>query len=338
MREVINNIYVQDVEINSIYNSRINIIIIKGEKKSLLFDAGIYGVYMESYLNTLESMLDELNIKYKELECIISHCHPNHIGLAKYLNSKDVKIYMNNKEKDYIRDYIFFALSKGENRKELFKRIGISKLDSSIYERLDSYSKELFEELEELIDFEFDEISLDEKLSYGGYCFGLVDLKGHSRAQIGLYDAEKSVMICGEHMMRDVRGIIGSISVENDALSNYLKTMESVKHVYNGSLFISSYGREFIDAAKEADKVIFSHIDRCSIIFDLLRKENGEFNITEIVLKLYSLDIEHIKIEDFTLFMLSVYQVYAYLVYMKNKDLVIMREKEGILYWSSDNK
>ncbi len=336
MREVLPNIFIDIIEYNKVTGGPINVCIIKTNDRSLLVDAGTDPQSDPIYKEHLELMLEELHIDYTALDVIITHAHIDHIGLATMLEKKGARILAYPEEMKRAMTYLPFSMTEESERESMFRTMGvIQEEEPVIYDELWQFAKDYINFRKYSLDFHYDDVYIGDVLSYGDYNFELVPLKGHTFGQMGLYDKKKNVFFCADHIMKKVSPIVGSLYGYDVYFADYLNTMSKIKHVYEGAVFIPGHGQVFIDASKEADRIIYSYLDKASAMYDLLRRSEERMTIRSIGAAVYGRDVMHPKPEQFASCVLIWEKTYGLLRYMENQNLVTSFNDSGTVRWEA---
>lgn len=323
MDEILPGIFVENVFLGIVEIPVINIIVIKGNERSLLIDAGISPEVCPAYQKRFLQVLKNLGISYDRLDCIITHCHPDHLGMVPFLQKKGVRIYMNPEEKAHEDELVYFQAANPETRKTLFRTVGLLKeRQPKAYNLLWSYADAMFDNLADILQFSFIDLAVGSYFSCGQYRFQIVSLKGHSFGQIGLWDIEKGVLFCADHIMKGISPVVGTCHGTDSYLGSYLDSMRDVKEKYKNALFIPCHGPAFRDGAAEADRIIFSYLSKCSAMLDILKKAEKPMCIRDIGVLAYGRDAEAPKKKQFQSCVLIWAKTYARLRYMEDREFV----------------
>jgi len=339
MEELLKNIYIDQVELKVKDPPYLNICIVKGKDRSLLIDAGVGENLSPEYRDRVVTDLRELKIDWKDLDCLITHSHLDHIGLVPFLRKKGVRIFMNPDEIPYASELIYYRAARESWRKELFESVGLSERKTpEAYDILWGYAERLCGQYDGVWEFPFEEIHPGDTLDYGGYDWKVVPLKGHTFGQVGLWDEKQKVIFCADHVMKNIAPIVSCTGGYRPYLEDYLNTMKQVKHTYAGCLFIPGHGPAFRDADQEADRIIYSYLSKCSLMYDTLRKAAEPMCIRDIGVVTYGREGHLPDYEKFHSCLLIWGKTYACLEYMKGRGLVKSEPDDGAEMWSACNR
>jgi len=343
MKEILPGIYTENVRIGLPEIPSLNLTVIKGcsasggekgESRSLLIDSGLRDSASFSCSGAIEKMMHELDIPFDRLDCLITHTHQDHIGQAPFLRSRGARVFMNPEERAHEDDMIFYRASDEKGREELLHTMGLSRIEDP--ERYDGFSeavKRNFEGCASILDFDFLPLSPGDTVSYGSYVFEAIRLKGHTCGQTGLWDGKRKVIFCADHIMKGVSPFVGCCSDTSGYLTEYLHSMEDVKHRYRDSLFIPGHGEAFREPEKEADRIIYSYLNKCSLMIAVLRTAKKPMCIFDIAVRVYGRNMISPPDSLMPSCLLILAKTYACLLYMKDHGLAEESSRDGVPYW-----
>ncbi len=228
-----------------------------------LIDTGIGVSKTQKIWDNLLEKLDQPLTKI-----IVTHMHPDHIGMAGYLVDKyRVPFYMSHSEYFVARalcagsrgasewqddEYLVrcgmsedYVANASENRK---KSKGIGQVILPIplqYERLQ----------------EGDEIKIGTVSTVSTDCWQVIIGSGHSPEHVCLYNKRTQVLISGDHVLPVITPNIGVYSTEPNAnsLKMYLDTLPQFKNLPKNTLVLPSHKQPFIGLHTRVDELIAHH-------------------------------------------------------------------------------
>lgn len=227
MVEVRENIYRLDITFTGHSLSGINPYLIKGENRNLLIETALD---TDSCEEQLMAQLYQLGVDLEQTDVITSHMHVDHCGLLARLKRSGNQIFAQRDDAVYIEDYqrppsrwgwlqenIRWTGTPTEAAVPLKEHLAIKFLPGAITG--------------------LTKLDLGDKLSYGGYNLQVIDLAGHTAAQIGLWDQEQKVLFCGDHLLSQSYPNITTWNLTTDFLEKYrinlYKVLDlEVKHLY----------------------------------------------------------------------------------------------------------
>jgi glyoxylase-like metal-dependent hydrolase (beta-lactamase superfamily II) len=196
----------------------LNSYFVKGNGRFLIIDTGMN---REECLLPMRSALKELNVDLNKTDFFITHLHADHSGLVGVLASDTSKIYFNKTEaafvnfqpdEDYWKKHFVFYAANGFPEDEM----------KAVWQghpgfRYSSRRKIDFTAMEE-----------DNEIEAGNYLFRCVETPGHSPGHMCLYEADKKVLICGDHILFDITPNITHWEQLDNSLKHYLENLEKV--------------------------------------------------------------------------------------------------------------
>lgn len=336
MKEVMPGIFVENVTLGITEIPAVNIIVIKGTERSLLIDAGITPEVRPIYRETLLRVLHDLDISFDRLDCIVTHCHPDHLGMVRFLQEQGVPVYLNPEEKRHEDELIYYQVVNPVTRKKVFHTMGLLReRQPKAYELLWDYSQSVLGDLEDLLHFDYRDFPAGSVLNCGGYRLEAVSLPGHSYGQIGLWDSEKQILFCADHIMKGISPVVGTCHGTDSYLGRYLDSMRDIKGKYRNALFIPGHGPAFRNGTAEADRIIFSYLSKCSAMLDILKKAEAPMCIRDIGVLAYGRDAESPEKKQFLSCILIWAKTYACLKYMEEQEMVQEHIEDETPYWTA---
>ncbi len=211
----------------------VNCYLLRGKERDLLVDSGIN---KEECKTALIEALQELDTNMERTDFFITHLHEDHFGLAPVIASNVSTIYLNFPEAFFWRD--------PEKWKRGFihgKKLGFptEELQSFISDTPDFLKRLPLEEIKIAVESyekntppkkgRFQIIEDGETLNVGDYSFRCLMTPGHSSGHICLYEPQKNLLFCGDHILETITPAIFLWSGENgNPLSEYLSSLDRV--------------------------------------------------------------------------------------------------------------
>jgi glyoxylase-like metal-dependent hydrolase (beta-lactamase superfamily II) len=199
----------------------LNSYVIKGRERFLLIDTGLN---REECLRAMLSALKKLEVDLSRTDFFITHLHSDHSGLVDTLATDTSKVYFNKleasfpafqgfeKSEKYWEELLAFYHSNGFPEGEIKKvREGHPGYRYSIKRQINLVTTE-----------EGDEIEV------GDYLFRCIETPGHSPGHTCLYEANKKVLVCGDHILFDITPNITCWRQMENSLKQYLANLEKV--------------------------------------------------------------------------------------------------------------
>ena len=261
MVEIYKNIYKIPVFLPNSPLKELNAFLIKGERRSLLIDTGFS---VEESKQSLFKGLNELSVDVNNMDVFLTHMHTDHSGLVDVLKNENNSVYISEEdskviEREFNEDYWLYI----ETQSLL---IGFPPGGELNYKEHPGYINRAKRLVECCYLVEGDEIS------YGGYNFSVLDLKGHTPGQLGLYEKEHGLLFSGDHILNKITPNICCWDFENDYLGNFLKNLKKIRDLKVNLLF-SAHRALIEDPYKRIEELLEHHARRLEYARQILRNK-----------------------------------------------------------------
>jgi glyoxylase-like metal-dependent hydrolase (beta-lactamase superfamily II) len=284
------------------------------------------GVPTEEAYNGLEKELRKFELRPQDIRrVLITHLHNDHVGLVNILSDYGSEIW---------------ASEAAENREKEF-----SKQWDSIYELVREETK-IFggEEYLNFVDNykfalrrRYERLPIDRKIK-DGETINLEDINlkaiwtpGHSPEHMVYYNEEKKLLFCGDHVLPKITSHISLHSYESrDPLHEYLESLRKVEEL-DVSTVLPGHEWVFNNLSERVEELRNHHKKRLNEIKDTLKE--GEKTVYHIGRKIHW-DSRPWSEMDFWTKRMAAAETYAHLIFLRNKDEILEKEKQGILYYN----
>ena len=333
MKEIKKNIFLETITYEDRHVSPRNLYIIRGEERSLMVDTSINAL---RDWNILKGMIDALGIDCRTLDIFVTHDHPDHTGLVPKLQALGARAFMNPDETRNRADLIHSYLMDEHARVENLRIVGVTKEETpEVFETFMEYTTKAYEDFKRPAELDFIPVRPGETLSYGGYSFEVVLLKGHTFGQCGLYEKEKKLLFVGDQIMTTIVPNVGTQETDLGMLECYMKSLGELKHKYKDCYFLPCHYGEITDIEKEVDRIIFGYLDKCEIMKRVLEEAGTALTTRDIGVRTYGRSQGP---PDYAHF-ISCTQIWAKtfscMEYMMGEGFVERSERDGIVYWKA---
>ena len=261
MMEIYKNIYKIPVFLPGSPLKELNAFLIKGDGRALLIDTGFNA---EESKQSLFKGLNALSVDVNNMDVFLTHLHVDHCGLIDVLKNENNSIYVSEEDsKGIARE---FGEDFGAHIKKQSQSIGFPPEKALEYKKHPAY---LYGSKKPI---EFRYLKEGDEISYGGYNFSVLDLKGHTPGHLGLYEKEHGLLFPGDHILNKITPNIACWDLENDYLRSFLKNLKKVGALKINVLF--SAHKELIGAPyKRIDELNARHAERFESIRQILRNK-----------------------------------------------------------------
>ena len=195
----------------------INSYVIRAPDRNLIVDTGLN---RKECLEAMQAGLRELGVDLKKTDFFITHMHADHFGLVGRLVTDSGTVYFNRQDAE-----VFEAggWSGWDAMIEYAGRSGFpeEELRAALHNHPGyKYGSEGVPRLTILED--------GETFVRGDYRFECVQTPGHTRGHMCLYEPDKKILLCGDHILHDITPNIQCWSDKENPLEDYLASLDKV--------------------------------------------------------------------------------------------------------------
>ena len=247
----------------------VNVFAIKSIDGLVLIDTGINN---EETKRSWDSILKNLPAKHEISKIIISHHHPDHIGLSKYLSEKlKVDVYAPKKEVSRAKKIINLSDDEyGYLLSKSYKEFGFSENIIIKSKNRGNFYKGMIKELPKINDLQENFTIVTKE---GSWCARFDT--GHSPSQLSLFDKERKLYLCFDFLLPRISPNI-SVGIEDNEfniLEEYYKYLNSISNDYSSDwIVIPGHEFPYYDPVKRADNLIIHHNSRLDLILSEIKK------------------------------------------------------------------
>jgi glyoxylase-like metal-dependent hydrolase (beta-lactamase superfamily II) len=322
-------------QINIGFSNIVSLYLFKIRNNYILIDAGWS---MHYWKNAFFKALDELKIALKDIDyCIITHEHPDHIGLVADLKkaNPEVKICMHK-----------IAHELAKLRLESLREGNVEERTRDRAKLLVSYG--LTEDEVNLMmprfgggSMDFDYIKPDLLLKDGDVIVDgeiqIVHSPGHSVGHICVYYPKKSILFSGDHILSKITPHLGTLAIPGasefnkknnfeNILEHYLTSLDLIDHL-NSKIILAGHEQIIYNPHKRIIDIKNHHQSRLYEITNIIH--NNPLTPLQIALQHFGEDLDQMNK------ILAISETLVHLDYLEFQNKVQKTEKNGVLlYWS----
>ena len=198
--------------------------------------------------------------------CIVTHCHPDHLGLAAWLEQETgAPLWI--AQGEYLAAHMMAEQIAGyaiSSMVEFFRRHGLdqARIDALIA-RGNGYKRGVPE-----IPATFQRLFADQLLKIGDHEWRTIVGHGHAPEHMSLYCAELGVLISGDMLLPRISTNI-SVMASNphgDPLGLFLASIDGFRALPEDTLVLPSHGRPFRGLHARVDQLHAHHAERCEVL------------------------------------------------------------------------
>lgn len=281
----------------------------------------------EESVSSLKAQLAELGLSFKDIKrVIVTHIHPDHYGMAGRIRQEcGAEVVTHEKEVDFIR-------TRYTNPGPLLNTMGdwLAKHGIPNEERHElQYSSMPARRFVEAT--EPDSTLADgDCLKMGRLEFRVIWTPGHSPGHICFYEADKQIMLTGDHILPTISPNVSlHPQSEDDPLGDYLRSVKKLRGLPT-KVVLPAHEYSFENLEARLDELEHHHELRLQEMIDAIRRgEDTAYGIARHVTWATG------KFEDFNPWMrrAAVGETLSHLRYLANEGRLVTWEEDGVVKW-----
>lgn len=317
LTKIAGNLYRKVVPLPNNPLRELNAYLITGEK-NLLIDTGFNRPECEQ---ALRSAFDALGIVQTDL--FITHLHSDHCGLVSKFAGKESSVFAGETDGRLINEATEDEC--WERLDDLFVKYGFPRAEFG--RNTDVHPGRKYCNREKIA---FHYVAEGDVLEYGGYRLEAIETPGHTPGHMCLYDREKKILFCGDHILGTITpNICIEPSMENP-LKAYLDSLAKVEKLDVAMLF-TAHRAPVEDMYARIRELYRHHEDRLSEVRGIL---GGGWKTAYAVAAEMAWDISYKSWEEFPVPQkwFATGEAAAHLQYLFSSGEARREERDGI-YW-----
>jgi len=257
----------------------VNIYLIEDDGGWAVFDAGIAD---EASRAAWEALLAGPLAGARLTRLIVSHAHPDHIGLAGWLCERH-GLPLLCSQTTYL-SCLNISLSPGaleaKPYRDFYRRHGLSaEMTELVSTRGHSYLKMVTP-----LPLTFMRLLSGDNLTIGGRQFRVYSGDGHAPEQILLYLPEEKVLLAADQVIAKITPNISvwAVDPDGDPLGHYLRSTRLIRqHVPEDTLALPGHQLPFYGLQQRCEEIVAHHDERCRQIAEAC--ESGPKSVADLV-------------------------------------------------------
>jgi len=203
---------------------------------------------------------------------IVSHAHPDHIGLAGWLAGRfDIPLLTS--QTAYL-DCLALSLDPGRLEAKVFRDFyRHNGLDEATNAQLSTMGHGYLRMITPL-PVTFERLVAGDRLKIGGRAFAVLSGDGHAPEQIMLHDATARVFLAADQVLAKISPNVSVSPVDpnGDPLGLYLRSLRALREsVAADALILPGHGLPFFGLRHRIDELVAHHAARCAALYDACR-------------------------------------------------------------------
>ena len=236
----------------------LNSYILKSPDRNLIIDTGLN---RRECLEAMQTGLAELSIDLDRTDIFITHLHADHFGLVNKLATDSNRIFFSRPEKELIESWEGFEAMIAYGGRNGFPEDQLrAALDKHPGKK---YGTQWIPELSLLDD--------GDAMECGHYHFRCVTTPGHTLGHICLYEADRKLLIAGDHILDDITPNIQCWTDGQNPLKWYLISLDKTAALEVDRV-LPGHRRLIRDHRSRIDELKKHHENRLSEVLEILQR------------------------------------------------------------------
>ena len=235
----------------------LNSYVVRSPEKNLIIDTGLN---QKECLSAMHAGLQEIGISLDRTDIFITHLHADHFSLVSALATPDTQVLFNRPDAEIVESWAGFEWMIAYAGRNGFPE---NQLRDAIEAHPGSkFGSDWVPELKILED--------GEQIVYGDYAFTCIATPGHTMGHTCLYDADKKILVSGDHILIDITPNIQCWSDERNPLKDYLESLQKVYDL-DVDLVLPGHRRIFQDHRRRIRELEAHHRHRLEEVIGILK-------------------------------------------------------------------
>ena len=270
IEEILPNLYRAEIPLPRSPLKWLNSYIVRGEDRFLIIDTGFN---REECLSAMNDAIREIGVDLERTDFFITHLHVDHMGLVSTLASDKATVYFNEVEARHFADQ---GAGEGHWHEILDVYIENGFEAAGARTSLNSHPAHKYGPDRQIA---FTCVNDGDTIDMGDFHFRCVATPGHSPGHMCLYEADKKILVAGDHVLFDITPNIAYWVEMEDALGDYLASLEKVDAL-DVELVLTGHRRLVHDLHGRVRELQAHHRARLQEVLAALK--DGEKNILQI--------------------------------------------------------
>jgi glyoxylase-like metal-dependent hydrolase (beta-lactamase superfamily II) len=297
----------------------LNSYLIKGDNRCLLVDTGFNWPECRA---ALTNGIEELGVKWSQVDFFITHGHGDHFGLVYDLSQQDSAVYCSRTDADMIRSYVTAAFWQRVDAFYLLHGYPAERLQNH-FENINNYLSGA------QIDYKYTQEG--DIIQVGDYHLECVFTPGHSPGHMCLYEPSHKLLLSGDLILSSITSNITAWCGIDDFLGRYLESLDKIDAM-NVSLVLPGHREIIHDCRERITQLKDHHRKRLEEILYILH--NGPMNAYQVASQMHW-DLSYESWDEFPSFQqwFATGEAIAHLEHLSaRKDVARINYKENVIY------
>lgn len=312
--------------------------LIKGHagQRNLLIDAAYSSQWC---LEQLLTGLAELDVELDSLDVFLTHKHADHCGLARALQDRGARLFMNREEDRHQYDCLYYRQDHSNENAQLrvLKRNGITQENApliwakfmEVNQHLDGQHSVWMMTMDQ---FTYENILPGQLFSYGSYQLHAVALRGHTYGQMGLVEPEKKIFFAADQVLNQTTPIVGTSYPGEHLLKYYIESVQDIVHTYADYLILPAHEGPIEALSDTVARILAAYRKKTAQTLECVLPDE-EQTVWQIAKHVYGLTPAKRSDAAFYNSKLITTKTFSMLEYLYDTGKIQRREEDGMLFW-----
>jgi glyoxylase-like metal-dependent hydrolase (beta-lactamase superfamily II) len=301
--------------------NHINVWLLEDQDGWTLVDTGLNAdVVREAWESLFLTALNDKPIR----RIIVTHYHPDHMGLVKYLWDKfRPELLMTAQTEACTRFLLQGAAAEEVRAIEAFCRIhGIDRVEQYTNFVTGARYRKIISGLPEPVS----RIAADTVLHIGGYDWRPIIASGHAPGHMSLYCAERGLLISGDQVLPTISPNISVLATnpDEDALQAFLHSMQRFAGLDRDTTVLPAHGKVFTGLHARVNAIVAHHHERLNSVLVLCEEP---LSLTEVAYGMFRRNLDGAD------YILALGEALSHLRYLHNRGKLEMHSDNGVRYF-----
>lgn len=304
-------------------------------QRSLLLDAGYAGDWC---LAQLTQALDTLGAAPDMLDVFLTHKHADHCGLARALQERGARLFMNREENRHQYDCLVYQQDHSYVNAQLrvLTRNGITpELAPLIWAKFMEVNENLNKEhdvwMMTMSEFSCEDIRPGQLFEYGSYRLEAVPLRGHTYGQMGLVDREKKLFFAADQVLNRTIPIVGTSYANEHLLKCYLESVDQICAQYADWTILPAHEGPIADLNASVQRIHGAYAKKLDQALACIREDAQ--TVWQIAKQVYGLTPAKRSDAAFYNSKMITTKTFSLLEYLYDTGKIQRWEENGTLFW-----
>lgn len=249
------------------------------DDKNLIIDGGFnHPVCIEAF----ERAMEDLGFTFENTDFLATHLHGDHFAMLSSIE-RDIRLFLGKLDVEYLKAKAEQHVADGLQKSD--EVLFTSTMFGMPQEYVDIVLQAQFMQGRNLQMKNLHPVEEGDVFDVGDYRLEAIVFRGHTPGHIALYEKEKKILICGDHILGKISPNITFWDSELDSLGNYLESLALAKQLDVEKILCGHRSNHF-NMYERIEEIFEHHTMRLGEAVDILRTEGKKMTAFEIASKM----------------------------------------------------